>query len=882
MSVNLQVPSTWIAGQQVVDKTQENIESFLVEPEQVRLFESCRPRAAPYAFVHIDVPCVENRVGYNSTCSFNLDKIGDYLANAYVSMTTAPLLYMPLRDRSVTRACWLADLPEAPVSDYLGGLSRLDTQATWIDYMGYAMLQSATFGPKNAAVTETVTGDYLFLKNDTARHQDTSFSATLPDTVGGANNLGNNQQAIFVPLLFSWAQRFADAFPLVAAHYCTPQIKVKIGPAPFRSDATSFQIPGYDSIQQKLYAGTNGPDILPHQMYERYAELRNGAWTGVVAVSVLQSNQADILNGDYVPQLSLVFRSPGVNSLTTKNQALDSNVLKLVRRNTMQFDTSGLVFPSTALRSQDGSRTAFVWDYTPAANFITFTSGTGTPRTDPSQPSASSLRLYGTLDSGYDHVSVTVTYAGMRAFTVTCTTAGAPSSMQSTVAQAGNSSQSWSGTGLMAMTSVPGKMGFRVDPVTAGELQINDSWTFLVTNQNVPLSFTISDQPWAAPLPATYFEAPTGTSSVMFTYSGALQTTDSSLTLDSLKNTDFRGFVLPTWLNALDNGNALYYSTGRATPAVLRPTLGGVVAGVFSDGLNFDYLLADPGQRVDGVVAGAVVATDVSGLFAPLFAGKLGMPSVGSFPQGYTTLPVYCYRVVDDPVYHEAVYNLVSKGNTLMRYDGPSTDIGGTVDRMSLLTNRIFLNDKQSTEVSAATHKKLYTEVQQQTFRQIAGDQSPRKLALNFTGPVKALYFFFRPDDNDTSNTDATATQDYWGWQLTDIFRDQDFFSNCTLLLNGKPLFDPPQPPVFYKHTLPTQYLTSTPRQRVYMMPFCVNPDSPNPTGSLNTSLYSDVSLVFNYSNGGILSASGNLQVYADSHQVWAMRSGNFGKLFSN
>jgi len=282
------------------------------------------------------------------------------------------------------------------------------------------------------------------------------------------------------------------------------------------------------------------------------------------------------------------------------------------------------------------------------------------------------------------------------------------------------------------------------------------------------------------------------------------------------------------------------------------------------------------------VVAGAVVATDVSGLFAPLFAGKLGMPSVGSFPQGYTTLPVYCYRVVDDPVYHEAVYNLVSKGNTLMRYDGPSTDIGGTVDRMSLLTNRIFLNDKQSTEVSAATYSKLYTEVQHQTFRLIAGDQSPRKLALNFTGPVKALYFFFRPDDNDTSNTDATATQDYWGWQLTDIFRDQDFFSNCTLLLNGKPLFDPPQPPVFYKHTLPTQYLTSTPRQRVYMMPFCVNPDSPNPTGSLNTSLYSDVSLVFNYSNGGILSASGNLQVYADSHQVWAMRSGNFGKLFSN
>lgn len=882
MSISLQVPQTWIAGQRVVDPGQENIESYLVDPEQVRLFQTIKPRAAPYAFVHIDVPCVENKRGYDCSVSFNLDKLGDYLANAYLSMTTAPLLYMPLRDRSVTRACWLADLPDSPVSNYLGGLSRLDTQSAWIDYMGYAMLQSATFGPKNASVTETVTGDYLLLKNDTSRHQDTSFSATLPDTVGGANNLGNSQQVIYVPLLFSWAQRFSEAFPLAAAHYCTPQIKAKIGPAPFRSDATSFKVPGYDKAEQELYASMNGADILPHQMYERYSELRAGAWSGVVSVSVSQSNANEILNGDYIPQLSLVFRSPGVNALTTQNQALSSNVLKLIRRNTMQFDTSGLAFKNTAFQSQDGSQKTFIWEYANAANLIKFTSGTGTPRADPTQPSASSIRVYGTLAQGYDHVSVTVTYAGMRAFTVKCVTAGAPDSMQSTVPQANSTSQTWSGAGLMAMTSVPGKMGFRVDPVTSGELQINDSWTFLLTNSNIPLNFTISDQPWSEALPSDYFDASAGPNAVMFTYSGKLQTSDSRLDLDTLKNADLKGFILPTWLAALDNGNALYYSTGPSTPIALQPTLGGVVAGVFSDSLNFDYLLADPGQRVDGVVAGAVVATDVSGLFQPLFPGKLGMPSVGSFPQGHTTLPVYCYRVHDDSVYHEAVYDLVPKGNTLMRFDAPSLDIGGTLDKITLLTNNIFLDDKLRQEVSGGAHKKLYTEVQQQTLRMIAGDKGPRKLALNFTGPVKAIYFFFRPDDNDINNTDATATEDYWGWQLTDVFKDQDFFSTCTLTLNGKPLFDPPQPPVFFRHLLPTQYLTSTPRQRVYMIPFCVCPDSPNPTGSLNTSLYSDVSLTFSYSNGNVLATSGNLQVYAESANVWALRSGNLGKLFAN
>ena len=212
----------------------------------------------------------------------------------------------------------------------------------------------------------------------------------------------------------------------------------------------------------------------------------------------------------------------------------------------------------------------------------------------------------------------------------------------------------------------------------------------------------------------TYFEAPPGGNSVMFTYSGNLQTSDTRLNLTSLSNSNLKGFILPTWMSALDNGNALYYSTGQSTPLALQPTLGGVVAGVFSDGLNFDYLLADPGQRVDGVAAGANVATDVSGLFAPLFPGKLGMPSVGNFPQGHNTLPVYCYRVLDDSTYHEAVYQLVSQGNTLMRYNGPNTDVGGTITKVSLLTNNIFLDDVHSREVSGGMHKKLYTQTQQQ------------------------------------------------------------------------------------------------------------------------------------------------------------------------
>jgi hypothetical protein len=888
MSLSLQLASVWLNGQQG-DSTPVN--AYLTDKPEVTLFARTKPRHTPFSFVHVEVPAKENAIDYNGSATFVLDQLGDLLSNVYLHMSTSALNYLPIRDENVVRACRLSDLPNEPVNSYLGGLSRLDVQAAWVDYMGYAMLDRATWGSQTGAPIEELTGDYLFLMNDIARRQDLNFASTLPDNNGGASNLGNNPQSLYVPLLFSWTKEWSESFPINAMHYSTPQIKVKLGPAPFRGDATGFQIPGYDPTVQAQYRQLNGQDVLPHDMFERYAEYREGALQPQVSISVQQQNSKDKLLGDYLPRLSLHIKADNTPDFVTGNYASNANVIKLKRRSTYQFDTTNLLSVKDLAVVDTNNNFAFVWDYTNTGSYVQFVSGTGDARTGNGEPTAASLRLYGSLDPSVGHATVTVTYVGMQAFTVATTMGSSsqadpadPAPATTTGTMGLNQAQTWGGAAAVDMASVKGSMQFRIDPQVQGQLQINDSWSFTVSRRTIPLNFTVSDQPWGNALPAEYLDAPPATGSVMFTYSGNLNSQgDSRVTLDNKTAGSIPGFQFPSWLSQLNNGNVLYYHTGPDTPAVLRPSLQGMVLGVFSDGLNFDYMQADPGQRVDAqsdATAGALVATDSTGLFDPLFPGKLGKPAVGTFPQGYDILPVYCYTVSDHPVYHEAVYVPVINGGTLQRFAGPSADIGGQLQKVSLVTNTTFLSDPERITFASANHQRLYTQMQRQTFRLTKGQTGPKRYKLNFTGPCQLLTFFFRPDAFDFKSEVGYNSENYWNWQLTDPNKDQDLFSSANVVLNNQSLYDPPRDPLFFKHLMPTQYRTSTPRQRCYTIPFSLQPDCESPSGSINLSLYDSVELVLDFSNGGKVQDSGTLYVFADVWNVWTIRNGQLGVVF--
>ena len=881
MSCSLQLASTWISGQ-----TGTPVSQYLTDPAQATLFANPQPRITPFSFVYVEQPPTENSVTYGGTATFKLEKTGDLLCNTYLVLQTSPINYMPIRDESITRACFLADLPAEPQEASLGGLSRLDTQATWIDYMAYVMLDSATFGNVGSQPVETLTGDYLMMMNDEQRRQDQNFITTLPDNEGGSNNLGNGTQRLYVPLLFSFAKKFQDAFPIKNAQYSTQQIRVKLGPAPFRGDATSFEPPGYDPVACAEYAAANGADVLPHEMYERYAELRAGALASSVGVSCSLQNQDQRQQGDFLPLFVLSMATGGASPFTTSSAAVSANTIKLVRRRTYQFDVSALqaVIETALVQPNDASQVAFVWDYANTGAQAQLTLSDAGTRTGPGEPTASSLRLYGQLASGTADLQVTIKYAGMQAYQVTTqsTAAGAPAAATVVEQMPSNAAQSWAGAGAVPVRNAPGTISFRVDPFVQGQLQTGDTWTFTLGNRALPLTLVLSDQPWGNALPADYYEAPAGTSSVMFQYTGALCGNDSRLNLTSKASGSLPGFQFPSWLSELDNGNILYYHTGSATPAVARIALAGTAVGVFSDNLNWDYLHADPGQRVDALspsTGNALVATDASGLFYPLFPGRIGQPAVGSFPNGIPALPVYCYRVTDDPTYHEAVYRPVVVGQSLQKFTGPSADIGGELTKVSLLTNNIFLGDQEGLDVRSKNYQKLYTELQQQSFRLVAGATGPVRLKLDLTGPVKALTFFFRPDIYNVHRGGSSSDQ-YWNWQLTNANKDQDIFSSATLVLNNQAMFQPPRDPVFFKHMMPTQYRTSTPRQRTYNIPFSANPDCDGPMGSINMSLYDSIELVMEYSNGNVLQDTGTLWVYAETWNVQSIRSGQLSRVF--
>ena len=189
---------------------------------------------------------------------------------------------------------------------------------------------------------------------------------------------------------------------------------------------------------------------------------------------------------------------------------------------------------------------------------------------------------------------------------------------------------------------------------------------------------------------------------------------DSSLQLQSQSPPNLKGFPLPQWVPSISNGNLLYYHLGSQVPSCIAGPLSGVIAGRPADGLSLDYLAYDPGLPVDAENAdGTLVSTGHGGLFPPFFPTMIERPAYGSAPRGTYPLPVYCYEVANGNG-DVASYTPVITSNTLARFKGPSSDIGGELAQCSLVTTSVFLDDAERLPMMKANWKSLMQTTQRQ------------------------------------------------------------------------------------------------------------------------------------------------------------------------
>lgn len=190
--------------------------------------------------------------------------------------------------------------------------------------------------------------------------------------------------------------------------------------------------------------------------------------------------------------------------------------------------------------------------------------------------------------------------------------------------------------------------------------------------------------------------------------------------------------------------------------------------------------------------------------------------------------------------------------------------------KASMYINYVFLDGEERARFAQSSHEYLITEVQTTgAIPQVGtGAQSTARIQLNFNHPVKELIWTVE----QACNREAKTLFNYEG-------RDgQDPVVQVDLQLNGHPRFQPREGK-YFRTVLPYEVHTRIPQKHIYIYPFGLDSERPQPNGSCNFSRIDNAFL-----NLTLQSAIGEvyITVYAIAYNVLRIMAGMGGKAFSN
>eukprot|EP00899_Mesostigma_viride_P018575 jgi/Mesvir1/26719/Mv20496-RA.1 len=197
-----------------------------------------------------------------------------------------------------------------------------------------------------------------------------------------------------------------------------------------------------------------------------------------------------------------------------------------------------------------------------------------------------------------------------------------------------------------------------------------------------------------------------------------------------------------------------------------------------------------------------------------------------------------------------------------------------------LVGRYVYLDDYERQQFASETHEFLMTENQLHT--QYVGGQEQVTIDLKFNHPVKELLFFYRPDDwSDSETTLKGYYKGYWSFKNPNSrFGEGHLFKTANLILNSQNMYGDGKDPVYFSYVVPTQFHKRMDTDHnVYIIPFCLDPGSCKPTGSVNMSRLDDVKLVLT-GLGGI--PAGTISVYARNFNLLSVQSGMGGKRYAS
>lgn len=232
----------------------------------------------------------------------------------------------------------------------------------------------------------------------------------------------------------------------------------------------------------------------------------------------------------------------------------------------------------------------------------------------------------------------------------------------------------------------------------------------------------------------------------------------------------------------------------------------------------------------------------------------------------------------------------------------PPLPISGGAIETSLMCRYVFLDDAERKHFALNKHLYLITETQYQAFA-IEPNQALQTLQLYFNHPVKELiHYFVKSDYRDASK--SLCVNNFWNFCMDgagdyaddypDVSADETLVGskqrpeslvNMNLLLNQQKVYENGQPALYFSYLLPAQFHTRQMdgKERVYVMPFGLDPESWKPTGTLNFSRIDAVQLQLEFGRGGALKLpSGTWTTIGRNYNQLKIKSGMGGKRWAS
>jgi hypothetical protein len=181
----------------------------------------------------------------------------------------------------------------------------------------------------------------------------------------------------------------------------------------------------------------------------------------------------------------------------------------------------------------------------------------------------------------------------------------------------------------------------------------------------------------------------------------------------------------------------------------------------------------------------------------------------------------------------------------------------------NIITEYIFLDDIIREKFLEEKHRYIIDQVQYNGDELILNNTSVYNSKLRFNYPCKEFIFFAVENRNIENNN-------HFVYSKTGQFAHEPLISEASLLLDGKVRFDS-LPEFYYRSVFPDSVHSVIPMKYVYVMPFSIKPENNQPTGSLNASKFSDITLFLKLPSDNV---ELKLFVFAISYNVLIINKG--------